>query len=367
MPGPKSYHIFSGGGDSDFQHHGASSRRGGHGAPPAPEPLPEYRRVRTVFIHNMPPELAEKDLIRLAMPFGEIERVHYAWHMSGEKRGLPRGFATVEYKSVSVFTPSPASSLDRSLFVLTPSPCFSTAFHRDIACAEAAIAGINGQTHFSRTLRARAFTDDPSSLDDSAHGRSGAGAPGTRGSGPGSGAGAGAGAEGALASLPLRAKIAALAAHLRTLEAAEDVPPGGGGEERLVFPEQAAALDAAATASTAAAAAETDAGERGYSSGRGPSGDRGRHDRGRGYEDRGHSDRGRDDRGHGDRGHYDRGSDRGYGSDRDRERSYRASDREHDRGQGRDRARDCDREHDREHDRDRNRERGWDTGRRHDR
>jgi len=97
MPGAKSFHVYSGGGDDD--------RRGGHGGGGgrgglSREPMPEHRRVRTVFIHNMSPDMGEGDLIRLVMPFGDVEKVNYLWYTDGEKKGQPRGFATVEFKYV---------------------------------------------------------------------------------------------------------------------------------------------------------------------------------------------------------------------------------------------------------------------------
>ena len=96
MPSVKSFHVYAGGGDFDGRP-GAAGGRGG------PEHLPEHRRVRTVFIHNMPTEMTERDVIKLAMVHGEVERVNYAWHTVGEKRGQPRGFATIEYKYVLSF------------------------------------------------------------------------------------------------------------------------------------------------------------------------------------------------------------------------------------------------------------------------
>jgi len=38
-------------------------------------------------------------LIKLFVPVGEIERCQYMFHMHGEQRGAPRGFAFVEMKT----------------------------------------------------------------------------------------------------------------------------------------------------------------------------------------------------------------------------------------------------------------------------
>jgi len=273
-PGAKSFHIYAGGGDDEAGMGGKNRAR---------EPLSEARRVRTVFLHNMSPDLTERELIKLIMPYGDVTRVNYAWHMGGELKGLPKGFATVEFKEQD--------------------------------SAARAIAGLSGREFFGRTLYAREYAEEPTVSDDPATQAARRRAELTASLATFAAVGAGS----------VRDKIRALERQIAILERDEDVPPGGAGEEALLFPEQAAAA-AAAAEKVKRETAEAD----GYvRSGSRYSGDRynrgGDRDSGRGYGhggDRGgdrdsygpssdsRRDRERSDRERGDR-------DRSYGNDRD--------------------------------------------------
>jgi len=92
MPPRSTYHIISGGGDAFFT--GSTSDDAPSGADG-----PSFRKQRTIYVGNFSRSLTERDLILLCQEYGTIERVHYAWHTAGELKGLPRGFAFVEYAS----------------------------------------------------------------------------------------------------------------------------------------------------------------------------------------------------------------------------------------------------------------------------
>jgi hypothetical protein len=307
-PGAKSFHIYAGGGDDEAGMGGKNRAR---------EPLSEARRVRTVFLHNMSPDLTERELIKLIMPYGDVTRVNYAWHMGGELKGLPKGFATVEFKyvSFSVRLPSPPTCVRSLTPVISSSPLPPMYLHREQDSAARAIAGLSGREFFGRTLYAREYAEEPTVSDDPATQAARRRAELTASLATFAAVGAGS----------VRDKIRALERQIAILERDEDVPPGGAGEEALLFPEQAAAA-AAAAEKVKRETAEAD----GYvRSGSRYSGDRynrgGDRDSGRGYGhggDRGgdrdsygpssdsRRDRERSDRERGDR-------DRSYGNDRD--------------------------------------------------
>ncbi|GAB5366445.1 hypothetical protein AAMO2058_001144400 [Amorphochlora amoebiformis] len=56
-------------------------------------------KKRTIYIGNLDRRVTEYMLIKLFQPFGSITREHYTWHKVGEKRGVPRGYAFIEYKT----------------------------------------------------------------------------------------------------------------------------------------------------------------------------------------------------------------------------------------------------------------------------
>mmetsp|Transcript_26350 Transcript_26350/g.51534 ORF Transcript_26350/g.51534 Transcript_26350/m.51534 type:complete len:226 (-) Transcript_26350:68-745(-) len=56
-------------------------------------------KKRTIYIGNLDRRVTEYMLIKLFEPFGTITRENYTWHKVGEKRGTPRGYAFIEYKT----------------------------------------------------------------------------------------------------------------------------------------------------------------------------------------------------------------------------------------------------------------------------
>uniref|UniRef100_A0A7S2U1G1 RRM domain-containing protein n=1 Tax=Lotharella oceanica TaxID=641309 RepID=A0A7S2U1G1_9EUKA len=56
-------------------------------------------KKRTIYIGNLDRRVTEYMLIKLFEPFGTITRENYTWHKIGEKRGTPRGYAFIEYRT----------------------------------------------------------------------------------------------------------------------------------------------------------------------------------------------------------------------------------------------------------------------------
>lgn len=63
-----------------------------------PEYAPE-RQARTLFVGNLDKRVTEYQLLTIFTPLGNVVRCNYLWHLTGEQRGLPRGYAFIEYET----------------------------------------------------------------------------------------------------------------------------------------------------------------------------------------------------------------------------------------------------------------------------
>jgi RNA recognition motif-containing protein len=52
-----------------------------------------------IFVGNLHPSVSEGDLLKYFQKYGKMQRIDYKWHMTGPKRGLPRGFAFIVYEN----------------------------------------------------------------------------------------------------------------------------------------------------------------------------------------------------------------------------------------------------------------------------
>lgn len=57
------------------------------------------KNARRLFVCNLHPSTTEGDLIKLFRGYGNLTKVDYMWHKSGENRGKPKGFAFIDYDS----------------------------------------------------------------------------------------------------------------------------------------------------------------------------------------------------------------------------------------------------------------------------
>jgi len=62
------------------------------------ETLPEHRD-RTLYVGNLDRRLTEYQLIKMFEPYGTIQGELFMWHHVGELRGIPRGFAFIEFST----------------------------------------------------------------------------------------------------------------------------------------------------------------------------------------------------------------------------------------------------------------------------
>ena len=61
--------------------------------PLQPTGKPENR----LYLGNMDPGMTEGHVLKLMRGFGKLTRCDYLWHVTGPKRGQPRGYCFVEY------------------------------------------------------------------------------------------------------------------------------------------------------------------------------------------------------------------------------------------------------------------------------
>jgi RNA recognition motif-containing protein len=61
--------------------------------PCQPTGKPENR----LYLGNMDPGMTEGHVLKLMRGFGKLTRCDYLWHVTGPKRGQPRGYCFVEY------------------------------------------------------------------------------------------------------------------------------------------------------------------------------------------------------------------------------------------------------------------------------
>ncbi|TPX42687.1 hypothetical protein SeMB42_g04851 [Synchytrium endobioticum] len=57
---------------------------------------PEPSRL---FIGSIAPQVTEYTILKTFQPYGSIKNIEYAWFTKGPRKGLPRGFAFVEYET----------------------------------------------------------------------------------------------------------------------------------------------------------------------------------------------------------------------------------------------------------------------------
>ena len=76
-----------------------ASQKFKHSGMKEPDDMNAKIREKTLFVGNLDRSATEYHLIKIFQQFGSIEKVVFMWHMSGELKGQPRGFAFVELKT----------------------------------------------------------------------------------------------------------------------------------------------------------------------------------------------------------------------------------------------------------------------------
>lgn len=56
-------------------------------------------KEKTLYVGNLSSRVSEGMLIKAFSKYGNLSQVRFLWHMTGPKRGQPRGFAFVEYET----------------------------------------------------------------------------------------------------------------------------------------------------------------------------------------------------------------------------------------------------------------------------